>query len=29
MGVYWPPRVVVGILDTFHDPGLVSLICVE
>lgn len=26
MGVYWPLGVLVGILDTFHDPGLVGLI---
>jgi hypothetical protein len=28
MGVYRPLRVVVGILHTFQDPGLVSLISV-
>jgi len=28
IGVYWPLGVVVGILDTFHDPGLVGLISV-
>jgi hypothetical protein len=28
LGVYWPLGVVVSILDTFHDPGLISLISV-
>ena len=28
MGAYWALGVVVGILDTFHDPGLVGLISV-
>jgi hypothetical protein len=28
IGAYWPLGVVVGILDSFHDPGLVGLISV-
>jgi hypothetical protein len=28
IGVYWPLGVVVGILDSFPDPGLIGLISV-
>ena len=28
MGMYRPLGVIVGILDTFHDPGLIGLISI-